>query len=112
MIPLRKSSDSSSESTDLSECNDSSSKSNEPSISHEIPGQSNELVATSPDEHVKEEECEEPPLPKKSKKNKNAKANKTVISNCCEISTACEKINAVPEPRKRKKRGTRLFQMT
>ena len=81
----------------MSECNDSSSKSNEPSISHEIPGPSNGLVPTSSDEPVKEEECEEPPLPKKSKKNKNAKAIKAVMSNCCEISTAREKINSLPE---------------
>ena len=89
---------------DLSQCNDSCSKSKEPSISHEIPGPSNDLVATSPDEPVKEEECEEPPLPKKSKKNKNARAIKAVMSNCCEISTAGEKINALPEPWKMKKR--------
>ena len=69
-----------------------------------IPGPSNELVATSPDEPVKEEECEEAPLPKKFKKNKNAKAIKAVMSNCCEISKACEKINSLPEPWKGKKR--------
>ena len=74
-----------------------------PHSSHEIPEPSNGFVATSLDKLVKEEECEEPPLPKKSKKNNHAQAIKAVMSNCSEIPTACEKINAAPEPRKGKK---------
>ena len=41
-----------------------------------IPGPSNGFVATSLDKLVKEEEYEEPPLPKKSKKNNHAPAIK------------------------------------